>query len=257
MLLIGMSMPRGFPNHNRPLPSTTHAHTSSICRIDFLGAILLLAAMTLHITGFEEAANLHPWKSPTVLIPLVLSAPLWAAFILSQYHATRATPKQRAREPVFPWRCFQNRIAMGLIVNAFLSGAISTTCMIQIPLRSQAALGMSAFSAGIYLIPFTLSMEFGAMVVAMLVKKRRLAPVHLGFAAAVLQLVGVVLLSVGPVENPAYKAMYGIEVVVGLGVGAAIAVTTLMMPYATEKRDLCTFFQHPSMISHRIFSSSG
>jgi hypothetical protein len=120
--------------------------------------------------------------------------------------------------------------------------------IITIPIRSQAAIGLTALNAGVYLLPYTLSMELGAFLVAMVVKRRRLVPMYLGLLAAVLQLVGVSLLSLGPIEDPAYKAIYGIEVVVGLGVGAAIAVTTLMMPHATEKRDLCTFlprFQSP------------
>lgn len=224
-------MPRNFPNHRRP-----YQRKSSIYRIDFLGALLLLAAMTMHITGLEEAANLHPWRSSPVLLPLSLSGLLWISFIVSQYYVKAST---RSQEPVFPWRFFQNRVPMGLILNAFLSGAISTTCMIQIPIRSQAAIGMSALSAGVHLIPFTLAMEFGAMLVAMLITKRRLPPVYLALVANVMQLVGVVLLSMGSPDNPGYRAMYGIEAVLGLGVGAAIAVTTLMMPYATEKRDLC------------------
>ncbi|KAI0883457.1 putative multidrug resistance protein fnx1 [Annulohypoxylon maeteangense] len=230
MLLVAVSMPNHFPNQKRP-----SQRRSSINQIDFLGAFLLLAAMTMHLTGLEEAANLNPWRSSSVLTPLCLSGPLWIIFIFSQYYVTTSTQSQ---EPVFPWRFFQNRVAMGLIINAFLSGAISTTCMIQIPVFSQAAIGISALGAGVHLIPYTLAMEIGAMLVAMVIAKRRLAPVYLALVATVMQLVGVVLLSTGSPESPGYSAMYGIEAVLGLGVGAAIAVTTLMMPYATEKRDL-------------------
>ncbi|KAF2643322.1 hypothetical protein P280DRAFT_422076 [Massarina eburnea CBS 473.64] len=184
----------------------------------------------MHITGFEDAANLHSWKSPSVMIPLLLSVPLWLSFVVSQYYITIS---QKSQEHVFPWRCFTNRVTMGLILNAFLSGAISITCMIQIPTRLQTAIVISAMKAGIYLIPFTL-----AMLVAIVIKKRRLSPVYLALMTAAMQLVGVVLLSLGPIDNPGYKAMYGIEFVVGLGVGADIAVTTLMMPHAIEKREL-------------------
>ncbi|CAJ2502289.1 Uu.00g096830.m01.CDS01 [Anthostomella pinea] len=230
MLLVANSMPQHFPHRKRPCPRTRSIH-----RIDFVGASLLLAAMTIHITGLEEAANLHSWRSILVLLPLSLSGLLWIGFIVSQYYVTASTRKP---EPVFPWRFFQNRVCMGLILNGFLSGAISTTCMIQIPIRSQAAVGMGALSAGVHLIPFTLAMEIGAILVATIIAKRRLPPVYLALVAGVLQLVGVVLLSEGSPNNPGYSAMYVIEVILGLGVGAVIAVTTLMMPYATEKRDL-------------------
>ncbi|XDG03758.1 hypothetical protein ABKA04_003373 [Annulohypoxylon sp. FPYF3050] len=204
-------------------------------QIDFLGALLLIAAMTMHLTGLEEAANLNPWKSSSVLIPLSLSGLLWISFVFSQYYVTAST---RPQEPVLPWRFFRNRVAMGLIANAFLSGAISTTCLIQVPIFSQAAVGTSALGAGVHLIPYTLAMEIGAMLVAASIAKRRLPPVHLALVAAVMQLVGVILLSIQSPNNPGYRGMYGIEAIIGLGVGAAIAVTTLMMPYATEKQDL-------------------
>lgn len=224
-------MPRHFPNHKG-----TCQRRYSVYQIDFLGALLLIAAMTMHLTGLEEAANLNPWKSSSVLIPLSLSGLLWISFVFSQYYVTAST---RPQEPVLPWRFFQNRVAMGLIANAFLSGAISTTCLIQVPIFSQAAVGTSALGAGVHLIPYTLAMEIGAMLVAASIAKRRLPPVHLALVEAVMQLVGVVLLSVQSPNNPGYRGMYGIEAIIGLGVGAAIAVTTLMMPYATEKQDLC------------------
>ncbi|KAI2466141.1 hypothetical protein F4781DRAFT_434687 [Annulohypoxylon bovei var. microspora] len=120
---------------------------------------------------------------------------------------------------------------MGLIANAFLSGTISTTCIIPIPILLQVAIGMSALSAGVYLIPYMLAMEISPMLVATLITKRRLPSVYLA-------LVGAVLPSIGSPGNPGYGAMYGIEAVLGLGVGAAITVTMLMALYATEKPDL-------------------
>jgi hypothetical protein len=101
MVFIGIFMSNGFPNH-RTSPSTSvstptpHKHTSRRHCIDYLGGFLLLAAMTMHITGFEEVASLHPWKLRTVLIPLVLSVPLWFA-ILRYQSPTAAT---RARIPL-------------------------------------------------------------------------------------------------------------------------------------------------------------
>lgn len=90
---------------------------------------------------------------------------------------------------------------MGLVLNAFLSGAISTTCMIQIPIRSQAAVGLSALEAGVYLLPYTLTMELGAMLAAPPIRRRRLPPVYSALAAAVMQLVGVALPSTVPCRS--------------------------------------------------------
>lgn len=121
--------------------------------------------------------------------------------------------------------------------NTFLNGAISTTCIIQIPLRFQAASGASPLQAGIRLIPLSVTIQFGAMLVAVLARKRRIPPVYLSFVGAAGQLVGCVLMFRGSPDHPDTKALYGYEALTGICVGVGIGVVTLMAPYATEKRD--------------------
>lgn len=106
--LVAISLPANFPYHDSQLPRKP----LSLRRIDFLGALLLLAAMTLHITGFQQAANLYEWTSAEVLAPLLVSAFFWVAFLTSQWYVTKP---QRGRDPVFPWRFCQNRVVMGII----------------------------------------------------------------------------------------------------------------------------------------------
>ena len=107
--LVAISLPVNFPYHDSQLPR----ESLSLRRIDFLGALLLLAAMTLHITGFQQAANLYEWTSAGVLAPLLVSAFFWATFLTSQWYVAKP---QRQLDPVFPWRFCQNRLVMGIIV---------------------------------------------------------------------------------------------------------------------------------------------
>ncbi|KAI1261413.1 drug resistance transporter [Xylariaceae sp. FL1019] len=232
-VLVAISMPAKFPHQNNP----NTRQRISLAQVDLLGGFLLLAAMTLWITSFEQAANLYPWASATVLAPLIVSIILWVLFLASQWWVTARDGKV---EPVFPWRFCRDRVVMGIIANSFLSGTVSTTCIINIPLRFQTAAGLSALQAGIRLIPLTVTLQIGAMLVAILTKRGRIAPVHLLFVGASLQLIGVVFLSQGDADHPTWSGIYGFEAVTGVGLGLSIGVVTLMMPHACEVRDRAT-----------------
>lgn len=206
MILLAVAMPRNFPNQgalNKPLPV-------SIKRLDLSGGLLLLLAMTLHITALEHAANLYSWRSAKVLAPLVISVSLWVGSFTSQWYGTTADSQN---EMVFPWRFCQNRIFIGLLLylvtwrsksrmgttlmliirNTFFTGSITTTCIIQIPLRYQAASGSSPLQASIRLIPFMVTIQVGGMLVAALATKRRMPPVYLSFLGAICQLFGCIV----------------------------------------------------------------
>jgi hypothetical protein len=122
--------------------------------------------------------------------------------------------------------------------NSFLTGMVSTTCIVTIPLRYQAAAGVSALQAGIRLIPMSLTVQIGAMLVAVLTKKRRMPPIYLLFVGATLQMIGCIFLSRGSPDHPNWNGLYGFEAMTGIGVGITIGVVTLIIPYATEKRDI-------------------
>lgn len=108
MVLLAISIPRNFPNHGSP----ANNEPSKMKNIDFLGAALLLAAMTLHITGLEQAANSYTWSSAMVLAPLLAGAGLWFVFVVSQWYTSKETVP---RQPMFPMRFFKNRVFMGLL----------------------------------------------------------------------------------------------------------------------------------------------
>ena len=106
-----------------------------------------------------------------------------------------------------------------------------------IPLRYQASAGVSPLQAGIRLIPLSVTIQIGAMLVALLTKKRRMAPIYFLSVGVALQLIGCVFLSRGVPDNLDWNGLHCIEAVTGIGVGISIGVVTLMIPYAIENRD--------------------
>lgn len=201
----------------------------SLRRIDFLGAFLLLGAMTLYIRGFEQPATLHKWTSADVLPLLIVLALFRAAFLASQWHlAQRPQP-----DPILPWRFFQSRVTMGFIFqvfadgnlpfisknewfdsflsdprNSLLTGAVTITCIVSIPLLYQASTGVSAMQIGVRLIPLTVAIQIGGPLVAILTKKMSMPPIYLLFVASAFQLLGTVLLSRETPDDPVFMASW-------------------------------------------------
>ena len=122
--------------------------------------------------------------------------------------------------------------------NSFLTGAVFITCIVQIPLRFQAANGESPWHAGIRLIPFGLACPVGSILVVAGCSRRRLPPMYLLIPAALFQLIGLVFMSRLSIENIMWKGQYAMQMLTGLGCGMSIAITTVLTPYVVEPRDL-------------------
>ncbi|KAH9987036.1 putative multidrug resistance protein fnx1 [Xylariaceae sp. FL0662B] len=203
--------------------------------VDFTGAFLMLAALALIITGFEQAASLLSWTSPTALAPICTSIVAWSAFFASQWYASRPG---NLTEPVFPWRFCKDRQIMGLLVNSFMTGSVSITCIIQLPIRYQTSVGTSPLQAGVRLLPFVLCGPIGVTLTALCSRKRRIPPLYIGIFGMILQILGLIFMAQGPPSNPDWSVLYGLEVITGLGMGISIGLVTLLTPYVVEKRDL-------------------
>jgi hypothetical protein len=131
------------------------------------------------------------------------------------------------------------------ISNAFLCGAVFTSCVIQIPLRFQAVNHESPWQAGVRLIPLGMAVPVGAGLTAAICGKRRLPIIYLLFVASMLQILGLVFMSRLTLDRILWKGQYGLQFVTGLGCGISIGVVTLMTPFVIEKRDLGKFVSLP------------
>ncbi|KAI0378118.1 putative multidrug resistance protein fnx1 [Hypomontagnella monticulosa] len=229
--LLFLVVPGDFPYQGLDRPKKQ----LSLRDIDVPGALLLLASMILLITGFEEAASILSWTSGTVLGPIIASIVTWIAFLASSWHASRPGS---FRESVFPWRLCTNRLIIGLFLNAFTTGAVGVTCIILIPVRYQTAVQSDPLQAALRLIPFTAAGPTGTVIVATLAKGRRIPPIYLTFVAELLQIIGLVFISQGSGENEDWPALWGLEVLVALGMGGCMGTLTLLTPIIVGEADL-------------------
>ena len=117
MIVVLVFLPNNFPHHDRDLTEKTRMldafSVRTLKKVDILGSALLLVATVFLVAALEEAGTRFPWKSPFVIILLVISGILWLAFLAWERVVTLATS---LREPVFPWRFMQSRVWIGMML---------------------------------------------------------------------------------------------------------------------------------------------
>lgn len=122
-----------------------------------------------------------------------------------------------------------------------MTGAVSVTCIFELPIRYQTAAGLSPLEAGVRLIPMSACGPLGAVIGAMLTKNKRVPPLFLALGGALMQIIGLVFLSQASPNDPDWHGLYGLEVLIGLGFGLGIAAGTLLAPFVVKKGDLGTW----------------
>ncbi|KAH7303086.1 putative efflux pump antibiotic resistance protein [Stachybotrys elegans] len=227
--LVGI--PNGFPYH---AASVKHAYTKTLNRIDFFGFFLLMAATVLFAAGFQEADGRFAWDSAYVIALLVLSLLLWIALVLWERRVTRAGGD---REPVLPWRFFTDRAVVGIMLCFVLVGAPMGVTTFQLPQRFQLVNGLDSFNAGIRLIPYGAAFPVGSSIGSQVAARFKIPAVCIVFFGSVLQTIGYALLGTLDASSHVPPAIYGYEVLCGLGCGATYQALYIMVPFAVETRD--------------------
>ncbi|EEA26380.1 hypothetical protein TMatcc_005354 [Talaromyces marneffei ATCC 18224] len=230
--LLLFSVPGDFPNQGK----IARRERPRLQNIDFVGTFLMLSAVALIVSGFDQAASRLSWTTAEALGPLCASAVACIAFFLSQYwHAKR---HQSPIESVFPWRFCQSRVIMGIIISSFMFGAISITFIFELPIRYQNVQGLNSLQAGLRLLPFSLSGPIGSILSAGLCKSLRIPPIYIMIVGSILQVLGIIFTSRMSTTDLNWNGLYGLEVLIGIGFGFCLGGATLLIPFIFEKEDL-------------------
>ncbi|CAI4214153.1 unnamed protein product [Parascedosporium putredinis] len=164
-------------DNSRSSSSSSNAW-ASLKRLDFLGAFLLLSGSLLLVTAVQETA---------------LEFSCWVAFFAWERHVTaRSESGAWSVEPMFPWRLVRNRPWMGMLITTFVIGAPFNVAIVSLPQRFQVVSGVSALGAGVRLIPFS---------------RRPHPPAYFVLLGAILDFVGVGLLSTLPIYSTAFPGV--------------------------------------------------
>lgn len=196
-------------------------------RIDWLGATLLVAAVTSLIFIMTMGGIEYSWTSPTILGLGILTVLLTTAFVFWERHTT---------EPVVPPRLFARPTfaignATGFAMGFGFFGAITF-----LPLYFQLVKGASPTDSGLLLIPLMLGFLATSILSGRWISKHgryRVFPI----AGTAIAAVGLFLLTRLRVDTPyAITALF--ILISGAGMGMVVQVLVLAVQNDAEPRDV-------------------
>jgi EmrB/QacA subfamily drug resistance transporter len=195
------------------LPANLSVRTSawngweSVCRIDFLGAILCAAATICLLLGLTWGGEqLSAWTSPKVLTMLVAGILLLVLFLFAE---------RKAHEPILPLDLFRNQIFSVGASLALLQNMVLLGLALYLPLFFQGVLAVSPTSAGLVMTPFSVSMVVGAILSTQVIGRLKRYRV-IGIVAALLMSAGTFLITL---MTPATGIALAISILILTGIG--------------------------------------
>ena len=204
------------------LPSVRREHT-----IDYLGAALIVAAVSSLLLYLDWAGKDYGWFAPGSLALLVAAVILTVLFVIVE---------QRAAEPIIPLRLFQNSVFAVGNLYGFLAGIAMFGAIIFLPLYLQAVLGMSPTESGLAMLPAVIGILTTSIVSGRLITRTGRYKIYPILGAAVL-IVSLLLLSRLRVDTPFWQVAL-FELVFGAGLGMTMQTIVTAVQNAVEYRDL-------------------
>jgi EmrB/QacA subfamily drug resistance transporter len=181
--------------------------TASWRDIDFWGAGSLIAGLIPLLVALSLASQ-QGWASGEVLGLMAFGIAMLIAFFIIE---------QRVKEPIVPFRLFENRAFAVSMVVAFLSALGMFGMIIFIPLELQGVLGASVTNSGLLLTPM-----MGGLIVASIASGQLMVRIkryhYLGTIGLVLMMAGIYLVSLTTTASAQSSITLGI-ILTGLGVG--------------------------------------
>jgi EmrB/QacA subfamily drug resistance transporter len=198
-------------------------------RIDYLGSVLLVGAVTWVVLATTWGGTTYPWGSVQI-IGLAAAAVLFLALFVAW--------ETRAAEPILPLRLFHSPTFVVGVAVTFLLGLALFGAVIYLPEYFQVVQGASAIRSGLQLIPLTLGIVIASVGSGQVISRT-------GRYKA-FPIVGAALLAVGfwlLTHIQVHTSLVVLSlwtVVVGLGIGGIMQVVVLAIQNTFDQRDLGT-----------------
>jgi EmrB/QacA subfamily drug resistance transporter len=196
-------------------------------RIDWLGAGLIVGAVSCVVLLTSWGGSQEPWGSPTIIGLGVAAVVLVALLVVRE----RSAP-----EPILPPRLFRLPVARISLAMNLTAAVLFFAGLYFISAFLQYVNGISPTSSGLYLIPFMLATVTGTMIVGRLIDRSgryRIYPI----VGAVVVLAGLGLLLRLDATSSPWEVLVG-AAVTGFGLGLIMQVLILAIQNAVEPRDL-------------------
>ncbi|GLB04116.1 hypothetical protein AtubIFM57258_009832 [Aspergillus tubingensis] len=172
--------------------SSSSIISPSIHRIDWPGNILFAGSILSQLLALVSGGTLHPWTSPSTLVPLIIGIIGWILF-----HTYEALPAKYCPHPCIPPHLFSTRNSLLGFILAFDAALLMQWTLYFLPIYFQGVQRKSPLTSGIDLLPYSAFLIPFAMVAGTIMSRTGLCrPLHFtGFAALSLALGLFTLLS--------------------------------------------------------------
>jgi EmrB/QacA subfamily drug resistance transporter len=196
-------------------------------RVDYLGAALLAVATTAIVLVSTWGGTEYAWRSAQIIGLVVLAVAAVVAFLMVE---------ARVAEPILPLHVFRNRNFSLVTTLSFLVGLAMFGAITFLPLYQQTVQGASPTISGLLLTPMMVGVMITSLIAGQLTTRtgRYKALPILGAGGMT---IGMFLLSMLGVNTSRVTAGL-FMVVLGLGMGFLMQMTTLLAQNSVEVRDI-------------------
>ncbi|KAH7099494.1 MFS general substrate transporter [Auriculariales sp. MPI-PUGE-AT-0066] len=219
-------------NPPAPAPAGTNPAVHAMKRtarrlteMDWIGAILSTGCTTCFVLALQWGGITKPWSSADVIAPLCVSAALLVALIGWEYRLQD--------KAMIPLKLFKNRTQVGSCLVSFFTRINMFIAIFELPLFFQAVKGHSPTKAGIDMIAITISLVFSSAVFGILTSKfGKMKPYMI--IGPLFSAVGFGLVFIMD-EHASWGLIIGVQILMGIGMGATMQNSMLAVQADTEK----------------------
>ncbi|KAJ2235784.1 hypothetical protein IWW45_002316 [Coemansia sp. RSA 485] len=212
------------------IPRPKGSAKEKIKRVDFVGALLCLAGVTLLLLALTWGGRDYEWNSAQVICTLVFGVVGLVLFVLYEWKVPQV--------PIVPISLFRIRnVIFSSFVNVLFGFAINGTIMF-IPQWALIVKRASEVTAGAYLVPCCVGMVLTSIISGVLVSKTGRCR-EIIIAGAALLAVGNGLLIILGTDGSLGKII-GFLLICGLGIGTCIQTINLIGQASVEGKDMAS-----------------
>ena len=206
------------------MPPLEHRRSGAV---DYIGAILLVAAFVPLLLALSLGGHDFAWSSPQSIGLFAFAAVALAAFLWAE---------SRVANPILPLRLFANRVFAGANGAGFLLSMAFLGVVTFLPLYMQLGLGVDATTSGLAILPMMAGLIISSTLAGQLVTRTgRYKPMLI--AGAALLMTGFWLLSRVSTHTTLLDLCWRMGIV-GLGLGPSQSLFNIAIQSAVEPHDI-------------------
>jgi EmrB/QacA subfamily drug resistance transporter len=206
------------------MPPLTHRAPG---RIDFLGAILIVATFTPLLLALSWGGRDYAWGSPVIVGLFVGAAVALVAFVITEASVTN---------PILSLSLFRNRVFSTANAASFVSSTAFMGSITFLPLYMQLGQGVAATTSGLTMLPLMLGMIGTSAIAGRIVSRTgKYKPVMLAGSSLLL----VALFALSRVNGQSTVFDIGWRVLLlGVGLGPSMSLYNIAVQNAVERTQI-------------------